>query len=1254
MTDAEPITDDDDEVPVKRKWRPWEVVVGCVAVLALVCGAGFEWQARTGYNATLNYLDQSAASHKLVSAKDLQANLHGFTSRQDVLDNANRRHVTLRWPSLLQEYQLKLLIDADDRVSWPDTGVDRRLAQEQAPPVGEVKTGGAPVNPASGSKASSESLPSMNTAGMAPGFEDVVAVTLNENRTRSELPGRLARELIRQAVLIAAEDELGLTTLDTSLGDQIPSGRESGPVDIQLNAIKVTPTTSARIAGETTKLVLSITLRRGGSTGTASRNLLTVKLPVRDWFDPLVEQLEVYSRGRCVEALRQAGFTEPISGKPGTRTLVMVTPDDRMDMVGQFAMVRHLRMQIRESGESPELLGQLVRAYANLGNLIDFHWSPASKALKARALLYAQRLVAKSGATPYSLAHRAYAQALAGQHGMAINTVTAAQAATGTSAPDWLELIDAYCNYKPALLEGVPDPHQELAAYLRSRMVETLDDPLGSLKVVDRFLKINSACFTAAETMTGTESLGVLRHATEKLPQQIWHAAYDRLEEIPGLPPGAKLAAITAQEQSSEGDLEGELHARLDVIRALEQAADEKARPGPSWRVLAEMLRDVSFVQVWRVIRLENRALGISSDESLQAFRPVIDGHRHEEFLNSFVLDKTRSVAALKNYFATIDFAAQDFTMVPAGEEALRFGQNEYLRIMKIISQNADDIFEDGLRKQMKLYFADDHNLIKVSPKWSLSIAEQALLRPGQHSQEWEEQYGSSPAVMIALYRQNLRFNKRPEAIRCLEKMLAVAPASKWYRELAGLYRAQGNRQKWAQSLELALQLPDPGLDHAKVHFELADEYRKQEEWALARPHAIAAAESYSEWGLLMAVTVFEGLEEWDQANAYMRACAERYANSRPGWYFWCVRSGHGDLDEARSLAKRWWQSNQFEGTEAELWTLVAEHLLDGDLSQAQDVLRRMHTQSQNMTAVLFAAVLADEADQPTVRDDLFRQIASQSAHDPVVSELANMFMGVLTGKEQCGWNHYAFEHVVLAANPEYVPRYYLLAGRFLANHGQQASSAEYLQIAATIPEIRSSTTALAADGLHKQKLTAGHPRQNDLPDSLLPVTRLVHRYGTALREGVPAEADRCLTEALRLRPDFVAGLILRGDLRAARGRLADSVTDFNEALRIDPHSLQAHERLAWVLATCDQEDIRDGARALEHAITAATLRQFETPLSVALLAAVNAELGNFDTAIELETRARKLPGIDKMSDDRLQQYQAGRPCRRNPSLIVN
>jgi len=36
--------------------------------------------------------------------------------------------------------------------------------------------------------------------------------------------------------------------------------------------------------------------------------------------------------------------------------------------------------QMRVNGETPEALGDVIRTYANLGNLTDFHWSPTSKA----------------------------------------------------------------------------------------------------------------------------------------------------------------------------------------------------------------------------------------------------------------------------------------------------------------------------------------------------------------------------------------------------------------------------------------------------------------------------------------------------------------------------------------------------------------------------------------------------------------------------------------------------------------------------------------------------------------------------------------------------------------------------------------------------------------------------------------------------------------------------------------------------------
>src|SRR6202011_2878862 len=83
-----------------------------------------------------------------------------------------------------------------------------------------------------------------------------------------------------------------------------------------------------------------------------------------------------------------------------------------MTYLSQVAALRQLHAAMRERGESPALLGGLARAYATLGILIEFHWNAAHKVCKARALLYAQRLVARDPKAPAGRWHRAYALAL--------------------------------------------------------------------------------------------------------------------------------------------------------------------------------------------------------------------------------------------------------------------------------------------------------------------------------------------------------------------------------------------------------------------------------------------------------------------------------------------------------------------------------------------------------------------------------------------------------------------------------------------------------------------------------------------------------------------------------------------------------------------------------------------------------------------------------------------------------------------------
>ena len=148
----------------------------------------------------------------------------------------------------------------------------------------------------------------------------------------------------------------------------------------------------------------------------------------------------------------------------------------KMTFVEAFAALRQLHGAIRSDGPSPRLVQALVRAYANLGLLTEYQWDAASRAYKARALLYAQGLVAAEPKSPAAYRHRAYAAALAGVHWWAIEDldearrlVEAQPAAERPKPPGWVPLLELSCRYDVAGLDAARKrggPDDELAGLL--------------------------------------------------------------------------------------------------------------------------------------------------------------------------------------------------------------------------------------------------------------------------------------------------------------------------------------------------------------------------------------------------------------------------------------------------------------------------------------------------------------------------------------------------------------------------------------------------------------------------------------------------------------------------------------------------------------------------------------------------------------------------------------------------------------------
>ena len=299
---------------------------------------------------------------------------------------------------------------------------------------------------------------------------------LKSELAESTNQGILAREIVRQAVLIAARDELGMVTRDELIGDEPTTGQGTASAEVSW----LFPTESKGW------------VRIDRDTGQREVLLPRCDLLDKDYrvrLRRLAVLAEALSRNEFPRTLRRLG----VEGKPH-----QIRTDDearlpglvaerleRLSFVDLFAAVRDLHAAIAEDGESPVRLGALVRAYGLLGVVSEFQWTPAHKVYKARAWLYAQRLVARDPKSPWGFWHRAYAETLAGQQTHALDDLARADAllkkatedsapatAAPQTAPPWVAVIDAACHYDLDKLKTIDGPGSRLATLLRMAALE--------------------------------------------------------------------------------------------------------------------------------------------------------------------------------------------------------------------------------------------------------------------------------------------------------------------------------------------------------------------------------------------------------------------------------------------------------------------------------------------------------------------------------------------------------------------------------------------------------------------------------------------------------------------------------------------------------------------------------------------------------------------------------------------------------------
>ena len=148
--------------------------------------------------------------------------------------------------------------------------------------------------------------------------------------------------------------------------------------------------------------------------------------------------------------------------------------------------------------------------------------------------------------------------------------------------------------------------------------------------------------------------------------------------------------------------------------------------------------------------------------------------------------------------------------------------------------------------------------------------------------------------------------------------------------------------------------------------------------------------------------------------------------------------------------------------------------------------------------------------------------------------------------------------------------------------------------------------------------------------------------------QGMYKKAIRDFNRSLILNPKAAVTLMNRGAAYMANKQYDKAIADLKRAVKLAPELTDANNAIGWFLATCSDESFRDGKKAKKHAQTACELSKWEEWSFIDTLAAAEAELGNFDAAVEMQQKAIGLAPEEsrQQSLERLKLYQSSQPFR--------
>jgi Tfp pilus assembly protein PilF len=143
-------------------------------------------------------------------------------------------------------------------------------------------------------------------------------------------------------------------------------------------------------------------------------------------------------------------------------------------------------------------------------------------------------------------------------------------------------------------------------------------------------------------------------------------------------------------------------------------------------------------------------------------------------------------------------------------------------------------------------------------------------------------------------------------------------------------------------------------------------------------------------------------------------------------------------------------------------------------------------------------------------------------------------------------------------------------------------------------------------------------------------------------------------SQAVLMNPKDTFGLYGRARIYYRTGRYAEALRDLEATTRLKSNVPGALNLLAWLLATCPRDQLRDGKRAVRLASEACELSKWKNYAYIDTLAAAHAEAGDFEAAVKFQKQAASMNGVPENNRtnvaNRLELYLHHQPAREDAS----